>query len=43
MRNKRLTIEECNREIELAEEDVANGDVFTHEEVGEIIEQRKRR
>jgi len=37
-----MTIEQYNKEIELAEEDIANGNVFTHEEVGEIIKRWKR-
>lgn len=38
-----LTISEYNKEIALAEEDIAKGDVFTQDEVSEIINRWKRR
>jgi hypothetical protein len=37
-----ITIGQYNHEINLAEEDITNGDVFTHDEVSEIIKRWKR-
>jgi len=35
--NNRISIEEYNRDYDIAEEQITNGDVFTQEEVSEII------
>jgi len=37
-----LTIEQYNKEIELAENDITNGDVFTQEEVEAIVKRWRR-
>jgi len=37
-----LTIDQYNKEIELAENDIANGDVFTQEEVEAIVKRWRR-
>ena len=38
MKDKPLTIEEYNMEIDLAEDDIKNGNIYTHEDVKEMIE-----
>jgi len=38
-----MSVEEYNREYEIAEKQIANGDVFTQEEVTEIIKRWGRK
>lgn len=40
--NEKITIGEYNRELDIADEQVANGDVFTQDEVLEIIKSWKK-
>lgn len=35
--NKKITIEQYNKELDIADEQFENGDVFTQDEVSEII------
>jgi len=39
---EKIDIKDYNRQIELAEKDVQNGDVYTQEEVEEIVKQWRR-
>lgn len=41
--HKRISIEKYNREYEIAEQQIADGDVFTQEEVIEIIKSWRRK
>ncbi|KGO87206.1 hypothetical protein Q765_05920 [Flavobacterium rivuli WB 3.3-2 = DSM 21788] len=37
-----MTIEQYNNEIEFADNDIASGNVFTHDEVSEIVKRWRR-